>query len=85
MAGLLLLADYEYNKRQALSQSLVNIAPPTEPADFTFIEVHVVDHGVTANERYFVGDLPQVGDAVEMVYVGSRDDGTMRFQLRTKK
>jgi len=83
--ALLFIAASDHNNRQALSTSLINIAVPTEPVDFTFMEVHVIDRGATANERFFIGDLPHAGDAVEMVYVGSRDDGAMRFQLRTKK
>jgi hypothetical protein len=46
--------------------------------------MHVLEEGVTANEKFFIGPLPSVGQAVEMVYVGSEDDGAMNFQLRTK-
>lgn len=52
--------------------------------EWTFMEVHVMNHGKTDNEKFFIGPLPEVGDAVEMVYIGSRESGAMRFMLRTK-
>lgn len=52
--------------------------------EFTFMAVHVIDHGVTANEKFFLGPLPKKGEAVEMVYVGDQEDGAMKFQLRVK-
>lgn len=53
--------------------------------DWTFMEVHVLNHDKSANEKFFIGPLPEIGQAVEMVYVGSRESGSMRFMLRTKK
>lgn len=52
--------------------------------EFTYTELHVIQEGKTANEKFFEGPLPEVGQAVEMVYIGSRENGAMRFQLRTK-
>ena len=56
--------------------------PDTTPAEYTFMEVHVIDHGVTANEHFFLGPLQQIGEAVEMVYVGKTVEGGMKLQLR---
>jgi hypothetical protein len=55
------------------------------PVEYTYMEVHVLAGGQTANEKFFLGRLPHEGEAVEMVYVGSKPDGTMRFQLRTRE
>ena len=69
-----------YSKAQPPIQTL-ELPPPTE---FIFMVVHAVDHGQTVNEKFFIGRLPKVGEAVEMVYVAPQDDGGMKFQLRTK-
>ena len=54
------------------------------PGDWIFMDIHAFDHDKTANEKFFVGPLPAIGDAVEMVYIGDDSTGGMRFQLRTK-
>lgn len=53
--------------------------------DFTFMEVKVMNKGKLTNDKFFIGPLPEVGQSVEMVYVGSREDGAMRFQLKVKQ
>lgn len=54
------------------------------PIEWTFMEVEAVDHGKPANEKFFIGPLPQPGQAVEMIYIGPGDNGSMKFQLRVK-
>lgn len=56
----------------------------TKPTDFTFMVVHVINEGKTDNQKFFVGRLPKVGEAVEMIYIGDDKDGSMKFQLRTR-
>lgn len=55
------------------------------PVDFTFMDVRVTDHGKVANEKFFIGPLPEPGQAVEMIYIGPGDNGSMKFQLRVKQ
>ena len=51
--------------------------------DYTYCEIHATtEDGKTINEKFFDGRLPQIGEAVEMVFVGNRDNGAMMFQLR---
>lgn len=52
---------------------------------YTFLILKVINEkGDIENEKFFVGALPKIGEAVEMIYVGNENDGGMRFQLRTK-
>lgn len=57
-------------------------SPSTE---FTFMVVHVINNDKTENEKFFLGPLPKIGEAVEMVYVGDDALGGMRLQLRVRK
>lgn len=53
--------------------------------EYTFMQVHVNgEDGKTANEKFFVSRLPEIGEPVEMVFVGVSEEGGMKFQLRTK-
>jgi hypothetical protein len=56
---------------------------PDESVEWIFMEVSATHHGEPANEKFFLGRLPEEGEAVEMVYVGSKE-GRMRFQLRVR-
>lgn len=60
------------------------VMAPTPPTEFTFMILHAVNQGRTENEKFFLGPLPAVGQAVEMVYVGDDGVGGMRMQLRAK-
>lgn len=57
----------------------------TTDFEFTFMTLHAIDHGVTVNDKFFLGRLPSDGETVEMVYIGSETDGSMKFQLRVKQ
>lgn len=52
--------------------------------EYNFMMVHVLVHGVTENEKYFIGRTPEIGEAVEMVCNGYTDEGAIKFQLRVK-
>lgn len=53
--------------------------------EWVFMEVEAVDHGKPANEKFFIGPLPEPGQAVEMIYIGPGENGSMKFQLRVKQ
>lgn len=55
------------------------------PQEWVFMEVEAVDHGKPANEKFFIGPLPEPGQAVEMIYIGPGENGSMKFQLRVKQ
>lgn len=65
--------------------------PPTAAASFTALAIKVtLSDGTLANEKFFVGRLPKIGESVEYVYVGKFDaaDGDpdmMRFQLKVRE
>ena len=61
------------------------LAPLPRQTEYTFMEIRAVDeNGNVTNERFFEGRLPNIGETVELIYVGSRADGTMRLQLRVR-
>lgn len=73
------------NKIEITSKTETIPVDPEDKCTYTYHSVHVIGNdGKPANDKFFVGRLPQVGEAVEMVYVGDTDDGAMRFQLRVK-
>lgn len=80
--GLLLLPTI------ALAQEIRFIDSPNNR--YYFMQVHVkiyndkTEQNETANEKFFIGRLPKVGEGVEMVYIGSNDDGSMNFNLKVK-
>jgi hypothetical protein len=64
----------------------VGYGTPDGDTQYTYHEILVrTANGEIANDKFFIGPLPNPGDAVEMVYIGSRHTGEMRFQLRTKR
>lgn len=54
--------------------------------EYTAFEIGVVNSaGSRADENFFVGPLPEIGQSVEFVYVGRSLNGNMRFQFHTVK
>lgn len=60
------------------------IALSEDPNPFAFMEIKLTYQDETHNEKWFLGRLPNIGEAVEMVYVGPSTNGGMVFQLRAK-
>ena len=53
--------------------------------EYTCFLVHVTTPNGIENEKFFVGRLPKIGEAVEFVYVGESRNGGMRLQLRVRE
>lgn len=70
-------------KNEAMKRTDETVAPMT----YSYLEIKVLDAtGTVENEKFFEGRLPKIGEAVEMIYAGSHDDGaTMRFKLKVRE
>lgn len=54
-----------------------------DTANYIYCEIRALDSsGANVTGKFFLGRLPLIGEAVEQVYIGSLEDGTMQFQLR---
>jgi hypothetical protein len=85
IVGLCLVIVVAIAWAQTPIQSPIQSQPVESATEYTYAEIHVIEYGKTANEKFFIGRLPVEGEAVEMVYIGSRKDGSMRFQLRVRE
>jgi hypothetical protein len=77
-----LAGGYAFGTEPTKAVPIIGIDPVA--TDFVFMEIHVIDHDKTNNQKFFIGPLPHHGDAVEMIYTGDEESGAMKFQLRTK-
>jgi hypothetical protein len=68
------------------ADTLPNFVPPPSIDHYVFMEIGVPNADGTRDDgKFFLGRLPNEGEAVEMVYVGRNSfNGNMRLQLRVK-